>query len=323
MLMGSAVVIEEQVGDELKTLLFMVEIAPLSKRDMALDMRIEISPLRDHTSEGSTRLQHDLFIIEGTAPALTSSYPSSRRPLFTFCNPFLIKLYDCGYGVSVGLNSEEKEYAASAVQKVSRSILELFVEPRYGRSLCLTIMKKARTKFRFWLARMPSILQQDPNWMNVSEIPFKSDEDESETPDDGKANISLIVDSYPDIQFALMAVAPRCHCGCVEQVDEGCLQSIMLAEIVLLVGHSLADAAGASDISNLRGRETGRDLLDATSTLLTEVVRNGEIRWQTWFLMDSIAITGFFLRVIIARQELGMMEDVFCYCVGPITVVPS
>lgn len=58
------------------------------------------------------------------------------------------------------------------------------------------------------------------------------------------------------------------------------------------MAHAMAEAAGASDISNLHGLQTTVALLESAVRLLGPPAKHGEIMWHTWFRLAASAIPG-------------------------------
>lgn len=123
---------------------------------------------------------------------------------------------------------------------------------------------------------------------------------------------------YPELQSAIQLGRVRCKCGCNDrpgepitaaqsvprrasgkqrQSDEpiaaGCVQSAMFGEVMLNIGHALADAGGAESVSNLLGSESSRSLLEAAVNLLFSISDLGEITWGGWFRLVCSAHYGY------------------------------
>jgi hypothetical protein len=133
-----------------------------------------------------------------------------------------------------------------------------------------------------------------------------------------------------------MALAKqRCECGCrkgapsgdVDDGGAGCRQILMAAQVLLYIAHALAEAAGAEDVSNMRGADSAKDLMDATMELLGTIATDGYITWTLWFRLAASAITGLRQDVWAKRHpwdanQLTGGEPMFVVS-GSMTVAPQ
>lgn len=248
------------------------------------------------------------------------NYSGYRSQLYEFRNPFTLAR------VSLGLNNKETRAARISAQDIVRSILELPVGPADHGKLRLIIKKSAETKFRWWLARTPALLQENLSDSKTPTRPLFTADDGRKSKRNIQYDLISLVHWYPEIADATKTAAERCECGCqhkMTELDEGCLQAVTIAEVLMIVGHSMADAAGAADVSNFRGSESARSLLDATMNFLGRIVCDGEITWETWFRLAAAAITG--TPGDLAREERisDNSGELLCWTAGSMSLVPK
>ena len=151
--------------------------------------------------------------------------------------------------------------------------------------------------------------------------PEDSDLD-SETSD---TDVSDVMSLYPEISDAVKLASQRCTCGCADPMyalKGGCLQSLMYAQVVLLVGHAMAESSGAVDISHVRSGTSGHYLISATTRFLDNIATQGLILWGDWFRLVAVAVTGL-------PDDLGIRSpaddagEIMCWVAGSMSVVPS
>jgi hypothetical protein len=106
-------------------------------------------------------------------------------------------------------------------------------------------------------------------------------------------------------------------------LDDGCLQGVMCTEVMLMVAHSMAEAAGALDVSNLHGPDSSQALIDETTMLLKNIAKRGLIIWDMWFRLASVAISGLTSSFEVhsdASAEIG--GGLICWVAGSMTIIP-
>ncbi|RSL81937.1 hypothetical protein CEP52_017084 [Fusarium oligoseptatum] len=213
-----------------------------------------------------------------------NDHPAYRSALYDIKNP--LETLNCT------LNSTERKRAETQAQIIVRSIVELPVRPA-AEELAFQIDAKSLTPYRWWLKKFPTILQK--NLQKTKEEPRILYEAGN---DSAPRHVAF---SYPEIMTGLELAFERCQCGCNKsplkktlgtKLDSGCLLSVMFLEMMLHVAHAMAEAAGAQDISNLRGARTAIELGDAADKFLSIIATSGVIRWATWFRLVASAITG-------------------------------
>lgn len=59
----------------------------------------------------------------------------------------------------------------------------------------------------------------------------------------------------------------------------GCLQTLMYAQVVLLIGHSMAGSSGATTVSHVNSRSSGEALIASTTRFLDNLSSQGLILW--------------------------------------------
>jgi hypothetical protein len=190
-----------------------------------------------------------------TDPSITGNEGLYRSKLYSFRNPFA--------ELNCSLSIKEENAARRNAQEICRSISSLPVRPGTY-PLSLDIDKSSARKFQWWIKKTPTILQ-----LNLSEstmtrllytgVPQQEDDDDMEKDyDTTDYKSDQLVEWYPEIESAMRLARERCECGCKTEnfeetikrpFDTGCLIALMFAETMLVLGHALAEAAGASDVS--------------------------------------------------------------------------
>lgn len=270
---------------------------------------------------------------------------SSRSPLYEIRNP---------HRTSVDLNSLEKKEAEKQARRIVRSIMNLPVTPETParKWLGFSVNPKSQVKYSWWLKRTPGILQknrgEDEKWEpRLLFDPHQRAAPEAVVECESRLyTVGEIASWYPEILAGLQSSHERCSCdSCMVpgsnnekvmlqrlnnlKMDPGCFLILMYAEIMLHIGHALAEAAGAHDISNLHAQKTAIQLSEITASFLGQIAERGSIYWETWFRLAVTAITG--LRMNLAssqhgdthtRETLNRGELVFCV-VGGMTVLPK
>jgi hypothetical protein len=94
----------------------------------------------------------------------------------------------------------------------------------------------------------------------------------------------------------------------------------MFTEIMLLMGHALAKAAGAKDISNLRTEDSYSSLIKVTMQFLVELIQLRSVNWETWFRLAAPAITG--IPFDLAGDLNKEFNRLMFWQAGPITIAP-
>jgi hypothetical protein len=274
----------------------------------------------------SNVFQHHRMAFEGITDPSVSPDPVCRSALYEIQNPYVT--------LFLRLSRTEKIAAGRYAQQIVRSIIDLPVKPgRDAFCLELKVDDSADKRFKWWIARTPTLLQSNfggdtivrPLYVNAD----ANEEDvdiESDTSGDA---VQSILTLYPEVSDAMTLASQRCRCGCEGKlprggVDDGCLQAVMFAEVILMVGHSMAEAAGASDVSNLYGSESSQALIDATTTLLERIATAGLITWDTWFRLASVAVSGLLYNfgTVDSDTRADVGGELLCWVAGSMTIIP-
>lgn len=208
--------------------------------------------------------------------AHSGSYPSD---LYDVRNPF--------YRPYLKLRNLEMNQAQWSAQVIIRTLINQRVKATDS-TLSLRLDPTSDHTFRWWLKLAPSILQLTYHEENNKTVrPLYTPEAVTmlETADSALASqtssmdVQDIIEHYPELTDAMEKAANRCQCGCerIGITNHGCLQTVILGEIVLLVGHALAEAAGATQASNMT--DGPKSIFDATIRLLGTVASQGVILW--------------------------------------------
>jgi hypothetical protein len=255
------------------------------------------------------------------------STSGTRIPLYRFSNPHS--------GTYLSLNKKELNMALSSAQRIVASLLDTTVSRDFPFLSFKPQVNEGR-KFKWWVRTSPTILQQ--NLGNDKIVPFEFGPDDVNHMENIKRGgveypAHEIILRYPDVDDALAVARDRCECGCnsnkeqnlrefrtlqYDRLDDGCLQTHMFTEIMLLLGHAFAEAAGAKDISNLRAEDSYSSLVKVSMQFLVELIQLRCIKWETWFRLAASAITGL-------PFDLALNKDfhrLVFWQAGPITIVP-
>ncbi|KAK2839350.1 hypothetical protein FQN49_006227 [Arthroderma sp. PD_2] len=266
-----------------------------------------------------------------------------RSSLYDIRNPF--KTYH------LYLNAKEQRAAERAGQEVVHCILSLPVtslwviennanNPVQFRSsiLGLRVDSQSTTKFRWWLKKVPTIVQKNLGSPNPPRKLFSSKHPVEDGTDWGYRRyeypIAEIAQWYPEISAIMQLAYDRCECGCSEEdfemlltsqpeMNPGCLVNLIFVEALLQIVHAMADAAGAEDISNLRGRDSSISLVEGAKLFLGCIAAYGTIFWDSWFRLCSSAVTGLPYDMA-STDSIDNRNDGLLFAVaGSMTVAPS
>lgn len=302
--------------------------------DTAHKAEIRIFPILSYVGSQPTPRPEDW--------AETSLFQGSRQKCWEHHGTYPLKLYDV-VNPYIGrsllkLNKSELVMAKGAAQLITKSIVKTRIRPTKS-TLALRVDKDSDMMFEYLVKVTPTLFQLP--FYDVKEtggIPYRALFDPDQ--DDDMINVAdSILDSetfsvdivdvinrYPEIGDAMSSVAKRCGCGCdpnEQNTGEGCLQMAVMAEIVLHVGHAMAEAAGARHISNFSTDPEGRtSLLKATIRLLDNIASQGIILWGDWFRLAATAITGIpsSLGLVGGLDDAG---EVLGCTFGPVSVFAS
>lgn len=256
------------------------------------------------------------------------------------------------------LNHKEQKTAEKVAQDIVRLIVDLPVSPIQA-VLGFKLDKKSKVKYRWWLKKTPTILQKNLSATDDKKNPRATDGKKNSEPSSRQERSSYraslipqedkvhlneirgddndhytpgqITKWYPDVCTALELAYERCECGCNERViddileeelDSGCLLALIFSETMLHVAHAMAEAAGASDVSNLHGVDTAITLAEAAVALLGPIAKYGEIMWDTWFRLAASAITGVPYDMA-DEQTLDVGGGLFLWAAGSMTIIPA
>lgn len=129
--------------------------------------------------------------------------------------------------------------------------------------------------------------------------------------------IEDVIRYFPILQDMLeQRISPSCKCTeCSEfgkvptSFKNGCLCTMAVTEILVLLGHGIADSFGCPDQSGTCDNEL---LIELMKQLLVELCRDEMILWNTWFSVAAKVFLGF--PSILARDvEAGRTIGVFQY----------
>ncbi|KAH7070299.1 hypothetical protein FB567DRAFT_217712 [Paraphoma chrysanthemicola] len=110
--------------------------------------------------------------------------------------------------------------------------------------------------------------------------------------------IEDVIRYFPILQDMLdKDISPNCKCFACSQTHKGptgfkkgCLCTMAVIEVLILVGHGIADAFGCPDQSGTTDNEL---LVDLMKKLLVELCRDEMVCWNTWFSVAARVYLGF------------------------------
>ncbi|KAL9097056.1 MAG: hypothetical protein Q9165_001020 [Trypethelium subeluteriae] len=270
---------------------------------------------------------------------LDSGYRSS---LYDIRNPFK--------SPQLFLNAKEQKAAERAGQEVVRCILGLSVTSMWHTEdhvndqlnfrssiLGLRVDPKSATKYRWWLNRVPTIVQMNLGSKSASRQLYSPKHAVNDESDLGyrrdEYSVAELAYWYPEIHAAMETTYERCECGCNDQnfqklldspsgLNDGCLVNMVFVEVLLQIAHAISDGAGARDISNLRGRESALSLVEGTKVMLGCIAAYGRIYWNTWFRLCSSAVTGLPFDMASKHGLNGLAGGFMFVVAGSMTVAP-
>ena len=104
-----------------------------------------------------------------------------------------------------------------------------------------------------------------------------------------------VLKNFPCAEQLLENMQKSCRCpncrseGSLSRSKRGCLRYSAVLELCILVSHAVADALGAEDVS---GAPDPEDAKAGVMTLLSEVIDQEIVQWDTWFGVAACAVTG-------------------------------
>ena len=104
-----------------------------------------------------------------------------------------------------------------------------------------------------------------------------------------------VLKNFPCAEQLLENMQRSCRCpsckfeGRLSRCKRGCLRYCAVLELCILVLHAIADALGADDVS---GAPDAEDAKSGVMTLLSEVIDQEIVRWDTWFKVAACAVSG-------------------------------
>jgi hypothetical protein len=299
----------------------------------------ELGKVTGQAGEAAEYVYSGLLDVDETA-AEFDLYSCYRSPLYDIQNPFRTHHF-C-------LNSKEQKAAERAGQEVVQCILGLPVaslwhthdsatKPASCSILGLRVDSKSATKCRWWLKQVPTIVQKNLGSTNSPRDLFSSKHAVDDETDSGYRRYEYstweIAGWYPEICAVLKLAYDRCECGCNDEdfntllisqseLNHGCLVNLILVEVLLQIVHAMADAAGAQDISNLRGRNSAVDLVQGAKVFLGCLAAYGRIYWNSWFRLCSSAVTGLPYDMASKNYINGFGDGLLFAVAGSMTVAP-
>ena len=104
-----------------------------------------------------------------------------------------------------------------------------------------------------------------------------------------------VLKNFPCAEELLKKMQESCQClncrtkGSLSSSKKGCLRYSAVLELCILISHAVADALGAEDAS---GAPDPEHTMLGVITLLSEIIDQEIIRWDTWFAVATCAVTG-------------------------------
>lgn len=154
------------------------------------------------------------------------------------------------------------------------------------------------------LFRSPRLLQEKTGESGSSAPPFRRPlwqgspmSSQNTDPEQWGSNATPeeVLKNFPSAEEMLETVQKSCQCpncrseGSLSGSKRGCLRYSAVLELGILVSHAVADALGADDVSGALDPEDARA---GVITLLSEIIDQEIVRWDTWFKVAACAVTG-------------------------------
>ena len=164
------------------------------------------------------------------------------------------------------------------------------------------------------LLRTPSLLHENTGESTSSAPIFRRPQShgspissQNTDPDQWGSNTTPdeILKNFPGAEALLENVRKRCQCqncqtsGLLNHSKQGCLRHSAVLELCILISHAVADALGADDVSGALYPEDARS---AAMTLLSEIIDEEIIRWDTCFAVAACVITGCSWEAFLANK---------------------
>ncbi|KAK5655748.1 hypothetical protein OQA88_5285 [Cercophora sp. LCS_1] len=245
------------------------------------------------------------------------------------------------------LTKKERNEAHRCAQDIIRSLIELPVEPMaLGKWLVLTQVRDSKTKFGSW--QNPSILQTDLGQEVVkTRLLYLARRCSSLSSRPGvkskpmvQHKPSEVVGLYEELGSGLQLVEKRCECGCkgyqddeesrkrLDGLNSGCLCTVMLVEMVLMIGNAMAEASGAVDVSQHAGEQAVKGMVKVVMNLLGSIATRGQIRWESWLSMTSMFIGGVCMDDVVdtnprATGPPRAKWQTLFHVIGSMTIAPK
>ena len=154
------------------------------------------------------------------------------------------------------------------------------------------------------LCRSPRLLQEKTGESTTSAPPFRRPQwkgspissQNTESEQWGPNAVpEEVLKNFPSAEQLLENMQRSCRCpncrseGSLSDSKKGCLRYSAVLELCLLISHAVADALGAEDVS---GAPDPEDAKSGVMTLLSEIIDQEIVRWDTWFRVAACAVTG-------------------------------
>ncbi|KAK7952813.1 uncharacterized protein PG986_008541 [Apiospora aurea] len=267
----------------------------------------------------------------------TANFQSRTHEKWDHAGAYRLDIYDIHNPYSLAtleLSRKEQKLARLCAQSLVRTVLNQKVRAT-GSSIALRIDEKSETTVEWWMWAFPSLCQEnlsgEDKGAQTSQV-YKQDgehmspEDSMIASETSTIDVEDVLDHYSELKDIMDLASERCVCGCEKgeyRLRPGCLQSVILAQALMLIGHALAQAAGATSASNLSPTDPySTPVIDATIRVLDSLATQGMILWGDWFRLVATVITGIPADLGI-RSALDELGDILGCTFGPITLIPS
>ena len=107
--------------------------------------------------------------------------------------------------------------------------------------------------------------------------------------------VSVFCECFPALLDLLEGISPRCECrvcrenGSIDECKEGCLREAAIGQLLVFIGHALADSLGIDDTSGLI---RPNDYILEVRRLLGQLVK-GLVSWDHWFNVAASTALGY------------------------------
>ncbi|KAF8851822.1 hypothetical protein BDZ45DRAFT_807970 [Acephala macrosclerotiorum] len=206
------------------------------------------------------------------------------------------------------LNRAECNSITHVAKAIMSWILEIAIVPApdlTGLAFMITLEPGAESKMkvRDLLRKHPGLLSLNTGFLTATQpVLRRPDEEESLDEDLGNGGFEItsstpgsMIEWFPAAKDLLAEIQPRCSCSAcksdenLDRCKKGCLREAAATRLFILIAHAISDAFQAQDVS---GRSNSDDQVTGVTALLSEILDQQLLRWDTWFEVVASTTAG-------------------------------